>query len=210
MNYCCILNRVFDKKEAQKDLKRYSKKGLNKETKLLIDFLKDKIANLDVLDIGCGIGDLTIELAKKGANNSLGIDMSEAYIKTAKYLSKQQGFEQTVDFEVMDSVNNEEKIKKMDVVVSNKVICCYPDMQKFINASASHTKKYYGIIFPNDNILVSFFSVFQNWFYQFSKRKGFRLYIHNNEKLRKLIESHGLKRIFNERKGFWMIGVFMR
>jgi len=210
MNYCCILNRVFDKKEAQKDLKRYSKKGLNKETKLLVDFLKDKIANSDVLDIGCGIGDLTIELAKKGANNSLGIDISEAYIKTAKYLSKQQGFEQTVDFEVMDSVNNEEKIKKMDLVVSNKVICCYPDMQKFINASASYAKKYYGIIFPNDNILVRFFSVFLNWFNQFSKRKGFRLYIHNNEKLRKFIESQGLKRIFNERKGFWMIEVFMR
>lgn len=208
MNCCGILNRAFDKKRANKDLKRYSKKGLNRETKLLLDFLKDKITNLQVLDIGCGIGDLTIELVKAGASNSLGVDISEAYIETARNLWKNTGLDGSLQFEAMDFVENEKQIEKMDMVVSNKVICCYPDMERFIHTSASHAKKFYGITYPVDHSVVCFFARIKNWFTWFTKRRGFKVYIHNNAEIRKCIESHEFRRIFNERKWFWVIDVF--
>lgn len=210
MDCCCILNRAFDKGRAKRDLRRYSKKGLNREAKLLADFLKDRIMGLEVLDVGCGIGDLTMELVKAGAANSVGVDVSEAYIETAKELRAKLGLEQSVEFEVMDFAENEGKIKKMDVVVSNRVICCYPDMQRFIQATAPHAKKFYGITYPVDHYVMRFFTRILNWMNQFTRRRGFRVYIHSQVEMRKHIETQGLRRIFNARKGLWVMDVFER
>ena len=211
MNCCSlVLNRAFDRRRAEKDLKRYYKKGLDKETKVLLDFFRDKIVDLRVLDIGCGIGNLAIELVKGGASHSLGVDISEAYIEAARDLAKNLGIEGSSEFQVMDFVENERKVEKVDVVVSNKVICCYPDMEKFISASTSHAKKFYGITYPVDHSVVRFFTRIRNWFIQFSGRRGFKVYVHSIGEITKCIESQEFRRIFMTRKGFWVIDVFER
>ncbi|MGH9923109.1 MAG: class I SAM-dependent methyltransferase, partial [Nitrososphaerales archaeon] len=205
-----VLNRAFDRRKAEKDLKRYYKKGIDKEGKVLFDFLKNKMADLRVLDIGCGIGNLAIELVKAGASNSRGVDISEAYIAAARNLAKNLDIADIVEFQAMDFVENERKIEKVDVVVSNKVICCYPYMERFIRASTSHAKKFYAITYPVDHSAVRFFVRIRNWFIQFTVKRGFKVHIHNVAEITKCIESQGFKGVFSAKKRFWIVDVFER
>jgi len=208
MDCCSTLNEVFDRKSAENGLRNYYKNGLARESKILFNFLKGRIRGLSVLEIGCGIGSLNMELVKAGASRSLGVDASEASIEVARILREKLGLK-NVELKALDFVNA--KAPRLDAVVSDKVICCYPDMEKLIKASALRAREYYGIIYPREHVLMHMFATFGNWFNWFSrKRKGFRFYIHSNRKIRKRIESHGLERVFDKQTLIWNIEVYRR
>jgi len=209
MSCCSALNSVFDEKKAEKNLKSYYKKGLRKETKVLVDFLKGHAAGMTVLEVGCGVGYLNMELVKLGASRSLGLDISKAYISAARELRDKLGLQKNVELKLMDFVENEKNVKKADVVVNDKVICCYPNMEKFISTTASHANKFYGIIYPrNFKILRLLFRIINPVFQFIKKTKGFRFYIYNPEEMKRVVEHQGFKRSLNETKGLWEISVF--
>lgn len=54
MECCANYDRIFDQKQAKKDLKRYRKKGLQKSSQRIVDFLQEKISGLTVLEVGSG------------------------------------------------------------------------------------------------------------------------------------------------------------
>ena len=51
--------------------------------KVILDLLEEK-QSVKVLDCGCGTGDFTIKIAKKGVNEVYGIELYENDIKSAK------------------------------------------------------------------------------------------------------------------------------
>jgi len=73
--------------------------------------IPEKLDGWKVLDIGCNAGFYSIELAKRGASVTA-IDLDEHYLKQAKWVTKQFGLEDKIEFrqmQVYDFAHTEEK-----------------------------------------------------------------------------------------------------
>lgn len=88
-----------------------------------------------VLDLGCGVGDLDREVARRGAAHVTGIDLSRSAIAHARGLARQAGVEDRTTFEVGDGATS--PIGAHDVVVMNRVVCCYPDPRALVGNALS-------------------------------------------------------------------------
>lgn len=88
---------------------------------------------LDILDIGCGNGDLCFSLSKKFSNaNFYGIDLDKNNIKfaikRAKLFSKKKKF--TFIHKNFEKFNTK---KKFDIVIASGFLCFFTDINKPIN-----------------------------------------------------------------------------
>ena len=92
---CCSVNgldRIFNKSRARKESNSYLKKGLDKRARKLADFLKgESLSEATLLDVGCGVGGLHLELLKHGAGKAIGVDVSPAYVEAASSLARELG-----------------------------------------------------------------------------------------------------------------------
>ena len=103
------------KTDLKKDLTHYVKKinFIQENIKELQD--KSKRKNLRVLDVGCGVGNISIEVAKLGCN-VLGIDNDEESIKYAK-----QRENNNCKFRVINAHELDIK-EKFDVIIASEVL----------------------------------------------------------------------------------------
>jgi SAM-dependent methyltransferase len=104
----------------------------------------------DVLDIGCGLGDNAIYLAKSG-NNVTGLDISPTALSTAERRAKDAGV--TVTFAVTDSTKLEGYTDAFDTVVDSGMFHCLDDDGKRSYAAAAHRATR-----PGATLLISCFS----------------------------------------------------
>ncbi|MFQ5859925.1 MAG: class I SAM-dependent methyltransferase, partial [Dehalococcoidia bacterium] len=149
---CCSVNgldQMFDQANARKELKAYWKKGLDKRARLLVDFLKAQdLAGSSLLEIGFGIGALHLELLKAGAGKAVGVEASPAYLQAARALAEQLGLQDAVVYQRMDFAQRGQEVAEADIVLLDRVICCYPDMVGLVTSSAQHARRFYALTFP--------------------------------------------------------------
>jgi magnesium-protoporphyrin O-methyltransferase len=92
--HCCGAQKLFDDKAALKEKKRYRTKGPRKTTrKLLAGLAGYDLNDLELLDIGGGIGVLQIELFDKGVASSTEVEASHAYLQTAHTEMQSRGLD---------------------------------------------------------------------------------------------------------------------
>jgi 2-polyprenyl-3-methyl-5-hydroxy-6-metoxy-1,4-benzoquinol methylase len=117
---CC-----FDD-ESKQMLKDYRKDGLDDTSLVVSDALSSRdLAGSTILELGCGIGALSLELLKKGAGSVHGMDLSPAMVELARTLAAEAGFSQKASFERGDGAMAD--LPSSDIVILDKVLCCYPD-----------------------------------------------------------------------------------
>ena len=104
----------------------------------------------DVLDIGCGLGDNAIYLAKSG-HSVTGLDISPTALSTAERRAKDAGV--TVTFAVTDSTKLEGYTDAFDTVVDSGMFHCLDDDGKRSYAAAAHRATR-----PGATLLISCFS----------------------------------------------------
>lgn len=80
-----------------------------------------------VLDVGCGTGNYTIELAKLGAD-AIGIDSSEEMVGWAR--RKAEGERRKVFFQVADALKLSFPDDSFDLIVSNGLLCFLKEPEK--------------------------------------------------------------------------------
>jgi tRNA1(Val) A37 N6-methylase TrmN6 len=205
---CSDYNKMFNLKHANRDLKRYKKKGLSKETRILYDALKHRIDGLSVIEVGSGIGDLAIELVSTGASRYFGSDLSEPSLNAANRLVSDRGFGEKIEFINDNIIDNDQLFVTADLVLSNKVVCCYPYMQKFIEITVGKAGKYYAIVYPRDNIGAKIVGKIVNLILSLIDSGGFCVYIHDTKKINEIIRSYGFQRVFYGKTFIWEVLVF--
>ena len=194
--HCCGANLQFDIDNANKDLKRYLKKGPRKMTRLLVHALKEEnLENLSLLDIGGGIGPIPLELLPSGLNKITDVDASQGYITVAKSEMEKHNH-QNVAYLHGDFVDISKQVENHDIVTLDKVICCYPHVDNLLKTSLSKANTYYGLVYPQANILSRVAVYFLNVKLKL-KKNPFRTFIHDPKFVHHTFIKAGFEKIYS-------------
>jgi len=207
---CQGIETMFDKKTAERELKRYLKKGPTKTTGMLLDAIhKEGVQGLDFLDIGGGIGAIQYDLIKAGASSGTSIEASSAYIDLVKEEIHKKSLAEIIDFKHGDFTAIASDVHSADIVTLDKVICCYDDMSELVMLSSKLARKIYAVIYPRDVWWTNLALPFLN-FYPIVKGSSFRVFIHPTKKVEEIIFGNGLKRKYYATTFFWQVAIFTK
>lgn len=107
----------YEKKYSNKRFYKIQRKSTKYFHYNLDEYCKDK----KVLDYCCGLGETSLELAKRGAK-VVGIDISDESIESTKKLLKQNKLDNNAEFFVMDAENLTFKDNTFDAIICAGVL----------------------------------------------------------------------------------------
>jgi magnesium-protoporphyrin O-methyltransferase len=212
MSDCCTPNydSVFSANRAKKDLKRFRRKGPDQGTRLLIDALRSAgVRDKTLLDIGGGIGAIDHELLDAGARSAVYVDASAGFIEAAKDESARRGTRERLEVRQGDFVAIAGEIQPADVVTLDRVICCYPNMEQLVAASAAHARELYGIVIPRKRRITAVGRAVINTIFRVT-RNPFRFHVHDPMEIERVLRGIGFHvRSVNDTL-FWRVAVFAK
>src|SRR5689334_14712378 len=134
MSDCCSpkgYKWVFSERSARGEAKRYRRKGLDGTSREIVDYVKAQgVGGQTVLEVGGGIGAVQIELVKAGAESAVSVELTPTYERVAAELLAETGLQGRVRRQVTDFVEAAPGVEAADIVVLNRVVCCYHDMPR--------------------------------------------------------------------------------
>jgi 2-polyprenyl-3-methyl-5-hydroxy-6-metoxy-1,4-benzoquinol methylase len=115
-------------------------------SRVLLELLEDVgLSGRTVLDAGCGRGRLTVALAQRGAAGVTGIDLSSQSIAAAEEAAEQAGVR--ARFLVGNAASDQ--LEPHDVVVLDKVMCCYFDVDALLANASSAARSVLALSLPH-------------------------------------------------------------
>lgn len=134
---------VFDDRFAHDIAERYRRRGLTAPEHRIVDHLAGiGLADRSVLEIGGGVGEIQLELLSRGASLATNLELSGAYEAEARALLAERGVTDRADRLVgVDLASDGDRIAAADFVVLHRVVCCYPDSERLLEAAAAHARR---------------------------------------------------------------------
>ncbi|MHA2378167.1 MAG: class I SAM-dependent methyltransferase [Candidatus Thorarchaeota archaeon] len=207
---CVGIESKFDLKRAARELQDYRNKGPVETTRLLIDALMaESVSEMTLLDIGGGVGAIQHELLKAGASSSINVEASQAYIKAATKEAKRQGYPDNISHIHGDFVDLAEDIPQCDIVVLDKVVCCYHDVQGLVEKSSALARRVYGLVYLRDSWYARIFTALDN-IRNMLQRSPFRTFVHPPEVVDSIVRSRGFQKRFHHETRMWLTVVYER
>jgi len=162
-----------------------------------------------VLEIGGGIGDIEIELLRSGAERATNVELSAAYEELGRTLSEQEGVEGRIEWRYGDIATDPELASAADVVVLNRVVCCYPDMPALVGTAAEKTRRSLALSFPRDTWLMRTGGRAINAWCRL-RRSDFRFFVHPPPEIVAAARKRGLHLVHQHRGRLWQIAALER
>jgi magnesium-protoporphyrin O-methyltransferase len=189
-------------------LEDFKKDGLDDTSLVVSEALGSRgLSGSSVLELGCGIGALSIELLNRGAASVRGLDLSTDMVQLARTLAKESGVSEKVVFERGDGAKAD--LPSSDVVVLDKVLCCYPDMEALLDNSSSAARRYYVISLPDDTRgATRFLRLFLPLQAIIPGRSSFRFFIHSTHRIEERLGAKGFTSVTKSKVG-WIWSVFI-
>jgi magnesium-protoporphyrin O-methyltransferase len=207
---CQGIGDVFDEKYVTKDLADYRLKGPDKTTRMLVDAIKKGgVEGLTLLDIGGGVGVVQHELLAAGVQEAANVEASAAYIAAAKDEAQRRGLAERISHQHGNFVDVAETVAAADIVTLDRVICCYPEMEKLVSLSAARARKLYGLVYPRDTWWVKIGLATGN-FFLWLQRSRFRTFVHPTEAVEAIVQKYGLARRYYCHTLIWQVVVYAR
>lgn len=210
MSECCNpsgYRKFFNQKEAQKSLRNYERKGIDGMTRAMIDYMISRgMQDRSVLEAGGGIGAVQIELLKAGASRAVNVELSGGYEDAATGLLEREDLSERVQREIGDFTQLAGRFEADDVVM-NRVICCYPFMERLMNAALSSSRRFVGATFPRDHLGSRVMVGVGNTYCRI-RGVDFRSYIHPPDEIVATAERGGFEVGFSDRDFIWNAVVF--
>ena len=198
-------DQFFGPRYAHRLAKHYRKHGLDKTARRMVAFLEQRgIEGATVLEVGGGVGEIQIELLKRGAARAVNLELSPAYEEEATSLLREAGLEERVERRLHDIAVDPEGVDAADVVVLHRVVCCYPDYERLLGAAAEQTRRLLVFSYPPRNALSRLFIAAQNLVFRLLRRE-FRTFAHPPSAMLAVLAERGLRRTFAHHPLVWQV-----
>ena len=208
--HCKDAGRIFGDGTARRELRRYLKRGPNKSTRLLLDEIRrHDLSGWSLLDIGSGIGAIGFELLDDGVAHSISVDASPAYVSVSRAEAARRGVAGRAHHLTGDFTSIPDDIPNADVVTLDRVICCYPDMEKLVDHSSEKATRLYGVVYPRDRWSIRVVMQIGN-LVNMLRRIDFRTYVHPPREIDERIRANGFSRVKLQRTIVWEIALYER
>ena len=190
---------------------KYKSKGLTSSTEVLLGLLTESgLVGKTLLDIGCGTGFFALETLRQGASSCIGVDLSSAAIHEANEFAKESGLQDRAKFEVADAASTQHAA---DIVVMDKVLCCYPDLEALLKTASNSSRELLGFVVPRDEGLMKpamrIGTALINLVEKLRKT-GFRLYLHPLRSIDELLAGSGFQQENKAKSRFWLVFLYKR
>jgi predicted TPR repeat methyltransferase len=197
----------FNEKLARRDAARYRRKGLRGVSKRLVELVAARgVEGATVLELGGGTGSLQIELLERGAAGATNTELSPGYEAVAGELFRERGLTGRVERIVADVVQDPGRVGAADVVLLNRVVCCYPDFESLLATAAEKARRLVAFSYPPDvasaRALVRVLNVWQRL-----RGSDFRSYVHPERAMFETVEQRGFRVVARERSSIWRIAL---
>jgi magnesium-protoporphyrin O-methyltransferase len=139
----------FFSRRARHFRRRFRRRGLDRIQRLLVDGIAAApIKEASILEIGCGVGGLHLALLARGAGCAVGVDISEEMIRHARELARDMGMNDRTAYIAGDVVVLAPELSRLDIVVLDKVVCCYEDLPRLLDVSLGRAERTYALSYP--------------------------------------------------------------
>jgi magnesium-protoporphyrin O-methyltransferase len=212
---CCTripngLDKIFGERMARREAQGYLERGLDQPARRLAEALRSRgLAGASVLEIGAGAGGLHLDLLKAGASSAVDLDLSPAYLQAARQTAQTLGFAGRVEHRLHNIADEPQAVAPADVVVMNRVICCYPDLERLLGPAAARARRLLALTFPRSAWWSRLGLRLLNagsWLI----RSEFRTYLHPPSAVYALAAGAGLAPVHESYSGLWQVVVFER
>jgi 16S rRNA G966 N2-methylase RsmD len=171
----------------------------------MVEFLEQRgIEGATVLEVGGGVGEIQIELLKRGAARAVNLELSQAYEEEATRLLREAGLDERAERRLHDIAADPVAVDPADVVVLHRVVCCYPDYERLLGAAADRARRLLVFSYPPRNAGSRLIIAAQNLLFRVLRRE-FRTFAHSPSRMVGVLEDHGLRRAFDHRPLVWQI-----
>jgi 16S rRNA G966 N2-methylase RsmD len=213
MSDCCTpkgYRWIFSERSARAEAKRYRRRGLDPTSRRIFDFVKQQgVEGRTVLEVGGGIGAIQLELLKAGAARAVSVELTPTYEEEATALLREAGLEERVERRIMDFASAGSAVDGADIVIMNRVICCYPDMPRLAGTASDHARELLVMSFPKRTWWMRIAMFLGNGILSVTRRE-FHIFLHPPKRILATSEEHGLRTVLNESGVLWTVAALRR
>jgi 2-polyprenyl-3-methyl-5-hydroxy-6-metoxy-1,4-benzoquinol methylase len=195
---------------ARRYRRRFERKGFEPlQQRLISEIMKTGLSGRSILEVGSGVGQLHQTLLEKGASTAVGIDLAPAMISEAEARASAHNLAERTQYRQGDFVELAEDIEAADIVLLDKVVCCYPDAEALIRCAAAKTTERCAVIYPRDHAFNRLGAAL-GAFVLTLLGSGFRPYVHPVRSVQALFADSGFRLQFTSVTSLWLLQVFER
>ena len=164
-----------------------------------------------VLELGSGSGALSVALLERGAAAATGIDLSPESVATAQRRAATAGVAERATFVVGDGA--QASLNAHDWVILDRVICCYPDMDRLLANAIGAARRRVAFSVPPSSGWAGWVArlivTFENAAMRFRRRQcpG---YVHDIRQIETRLADAGFTRSRHARVSLWYAAVWER
>ena len=196
---------VFGKGFARRVAKRARRRGVDPAAGQMVDFLaQDDLTGATILEIGGGVGEISVELLRRGAESATIAELSTAYDGEARRLAEDAGVADRIHRRIVDVAATPEAVERADLVVLHRVVCCYPDYARLLGAAAGRARRRLAFSHPPRNLFSRALAALENSTFVLM-RKEFRTFVHPPQAMLDAAVAGGLSPVFAHRGRRWHV-----
>jgi SAM-dependent methyltransferase len=213
MPSCCYRDdygSVFRPEEAEAQARRFARRGLTGTSAAMVSLLQaEGIEGAHVLEVGSGVGEVLVTLLRQGAARAVDIDLSPGWVEAARAFLAEHGLSERFEARTGDFVDAAPSLPESDVVVLNRVVCCYPHWPAMLSAAAERSRRLLAVVYPSERWWTRAGIAAANLYFRLRGLR-FRVFVHPEAPMVDLLRASGFE-IARERRGLiWRTAVFRR
>jgi len=162
-----------------------------------------------VLDVGSGIGGLTLGLLDRGASSAVAVDASAAYVSAARDEARRRGRADAIRFVHADFVVAASELPSASIVTLDRVVCCYPSCEQLLEAAVARAERCLALSYPRDVWYVRAGMALENGQRRLA-RNSFRTFVHPVDLIEDTITRGGLRLSSRRESWIWSADVYVR